>query len=99
MSLCVTSSFFFSSRRRHTRCALVTGVQTCALPIYSPYGRGPHTCLGKSLAEIQIALSMARLFYKLDLELESPNYVLKTKTAPTPGPAMDFKVRVKGLRH
>src|SRR3546814_8266851 len=25
--------FFFSSRRRHTICALVTGVQTCALPI------------------------------------------------------------------
>src|SRR3546814_14474046 len=25
--------FFFSSRRRHTMCALVTGVQTCALPI------------------------------------------------------------------
>src|SRR3546814_6115272 len=32
------SVFFFSSRRRHTRCALVTGVQTCALPI----------CTGKS---------------------------------------------------
>src|SRR3546814_2466015 len=29
-----TNIFFFSSRRRHTRCALVTGVQTCALPIY-----------------------------------------------------------------
>src|SRR3546814_10535929 len=27
------SKFFCSSRRRHTRCALVTGVQTCALPI------------------------------------------------------------------
>src|SRR3546814_18902906 len=27
--------FFFSSRRRHTSCALVTGVQTCALPIYN----------------------------------------------------------------
>src|SRR3546814_8649560 len=26
--------FFFASRRRHTRCALVTGVQTCALPIW-----------------------------------------------------------------
>src|SRR3546814_8698541 len=26
--------FFFSSRRRHTRCALVTGGQTCALPIF-----------------------------------------------------------------
>src|SRR3546814_1283153 len=33
--LCMVSLllFFFSSRRRHTRCALVTGVQTCALPI------------------------------------------------------------------
>src|SRR3546814_3762021 len=28
-----TYVFVFSSRRRHTRCALVTGVQTCALPI------------------------------------------------------------------
>src|SRR3546814_20898181 len=33
--------FFFSSRRRHTRCALVTGVQTCALPIFAA-GRGGH---------------------------------------------------------
>src|SRR3546814_7665378 len=30
----IVMSFFVSSRRRHTRCALVTGVQTCALPIY-----------------------------------------------------------------
>src|SRR3546814_20091865 len=29
----VLCDFFFSSRRRHTGCALVTGVQTCALPI------------------------------------------------------------------
>src|SRR3546814_10664571 len=34
-------SFFFSSRRRHTRCALVTGVQTCALPISATAGKGP----------------------------------------------------------
>src|SRR3546814_6152244 len=32
--------FFFSSRRRHTRCALVTGVQTCALPIYPLVAKG-----------------------------------------------------------
>src|SRR3546814_6293216 len=36
--------FVFSSRRRHTRCALVTGVQTCALPIFTveerPYADG-----------------------------------------------------------
>src|SRR3546814_5944892 len=31
--------FFFSSRRRHTRCALVTGVQTCALPISTAAAR------------------------------------------------------------
>src|SRR3546814_10852008 len=32
---CVLYSFFLSARRRHTRCALMTGVQTCALPISS----------------------------------------------------------------
>src|SRR3546814_2082707 len=32
--VCLFLFFFFSSRRRHTRCALVTGVQTCALPIW-----------------------------------------------------------------
>src|SRR3546814_1191805 len=31
--------FFFSIRRRHTRCALVTGVQTCALPIFLRQGQ------------------------------------------------------------
>src|SRR3546814_2841188 len=34
--MCLVVFFFVSSRRRHTRCALVTGVQTCALPIYIP---------------------------------------------------------------
>src|SRR3546814_18117956 len=33
LSICSVCILFFSSRRRHTRCALVTGVQTCALPI------------------------------------------------------------------
>src|SRR3546814_1694784 len=39
--------FFFSSRRRHTRCALVTGVQTCALPIYTR--KAQLTAAGRSL--------------------------------------------------
>src|SRR3546814_17268526 len=42
--------FFFSSRRRHTRCALVTGVQTCALPIFST----PKAKLG--LPEVTLGL-------------------------------------------
>src|SRR3546814_6984991 len=40
MGLCFC---FFSSRRRHTRCALVTGVQTCALPISLTLG-DPYYC-------------------------------------------------------
>src|SRR3546814_4181691 len=45
--------FFFSSRRRHTRCALVTGVQTCALPIWG---------LGRVLARPLLPLSLVVLF-------------------------------------
>src|SRR3546814_12480949 len=34
--------YLFSSRRRHTRCALVTGVQTCALPIVRAFAVGAN---------------------------------------------------------
>src|SRR3546814_10478812 len=50
--------FFLSSRRRHTRCALVTGVQTCALPIYWYAGTRlgiTHTSVGDG--ELSRALS------------------------------------------
>ncbi len=66
---------------------------------YSPYGRGPHTCLGKSLAEVQMAISMARLFHRLDLRLTSPQYTLATTTTPTPGPSRRFKVQVTDYRN
>src|SRR3546814_20696717 len=57
--------FFFSSRRGHTRCALVTGVQTCALPIcaatakafgfgLSPDGRGRLKEALKSHGELRL---------------------------------------------
>src|SRR3546814_20580413 len=47
------SYFFFSSRRRHTRCALVTGVQTCALPICSRLTPAPKVpALPKPIAPI-----------------------------------------------
>src|SRR3546814_2410303 len=42
--------FFFSSRRRHTRCALVTGVQTCALPIV----RGGLFRLAEAFPDLQL---------------------------------------------
>src|SRR3546814_3756741 len=44
--------FFCSSRRRHTRCALVTGVQTCALPISGQLelGDDAHTEIFRRMA-------------------------------------------------
>src|SRR3546814_437205 len=53
------SGFFFSSRRRHTRCALVTGVQTCALPISGLGLAGVPAILGASTATIATAASVA----------------------------------------
>src|SRR3546814_2051636 len=60
MSCLLVVSLFFASRRRHTRCALVTGVQTCALPIFEAErvpvatGRTPNT-KGLGLAEAGVA--------------------------------------------
>src|SRR3546814_4764913 len=48
----VCVSFFFSSRRRHTRCALVTGVQTCALPIYKVSGGAYEYFNGMSMPDL-----------------------------------------------
>src|SRR3546814_2190931 len=52
---CSVCCFFVSSRRRHTRCALVTGVQTCALPIWKreagAHGYGDHNSDWKATPE------------------------------------------------
>src|SRR3546814_17265969 len=54
---------FFSSRRRHTRCALVTGVQTCALPISDGWRLPPeaaaiqHPAYTEGRFEVQDAAS------------------------------------------
>src|SRR3546814_2313241 len=47
--------FFFSSRRRHTRCALVTGVQTCALPILKKVARANY--FTRVLSMMQVSFS------------------------------------------
>ncbi|MGB0908687.1 MAG: cytochrome P450, partial [Maricaulaceae bacterium] len=67
--------------------------------VYAPFGRGPHSCLGQNLAEVLMGVIMARLFHRMDLALDSPDYVLKTKSAPTPGPSMSFAVKVLGERN
>src|SRR3546814_2326048 len=64
--------FFFSSRRRHTRCALVTGVQTCALPISPGFDSVADitTCPGTDTCNLGISNSteMARVLEKVILD-------------------------------
>src|SRR3546814_7853412 len=63
--------FWCSSRRRHTSCALVTGVQTCALPIF----------IGAGFAGLLAALSAARLRNEKGV---SPADLTITVVAPEP---------------
>src|SRR3546814_8449680 len=61
--------FFFSSRRRHTRCALVTGVQTCALPIFFletfPFGCGITAMQALAAGTAFVSLAMPDTQYGL----------------------------------
>src|SRR3546814_9022457 len=57
-----------SSRRRHTRCALVTGVQTCALPISNPAAsvRGPAHSVRRGKTPVLAADEARRLLDVID---------------------------------
>src|SRR3546814_13944414 len=74
--------FFFSSRRRHTRCALVTGVQTCALPIFRMLDRdGQATLTFRAVArELDITVgALSRYFKNLaDLQDEVAAQIMAT---------------------
>src|SRR3546814_5228666 len=65
--------FFFSSRRRHTRCALVTGVQTCALPISGTYALH-FSGLGYRPVNQEVILNADQ---RLDLELHADTGMLE----------------------
>src|SRR3546814_46273 len=63
--------FFFSSRRRHTRCALVTGVQTCALPIF-PHDRDPGSSILHGASDLRFVSrgEAAALFKRRKRQIE-----------------------------
>src|SRR3546814_1711581 len=80
--------FFFSRRSRHTGCALVTGVQTCALPI------GPFMAAALGAALLLPAPQALALFAMLGLGLALPFLLVGLVPAlramlPRPGPWMD----------
>src|SRR3546814_618275 len=74
--------FFFSSRRRHTRCALVPGVQTCALPIYDtrkwgpPYVKGAD---GEDTTESAYYLCANRSKRSITIDLGKPEGIALAK--------------------
>src|SRR3546814_6899288 len=71
--------FFFSSRRRHTRCALVTGVQTCALPILTGSSLVWHDGLDKLVNPGRYAVSAA------DPRLQPEAYANAARAVLAPG--------------
>src|SRR3546814_3543377 len=72
LSFSVNISVFCSSRRRHTRCALVTGVQTCALPIsiLALFLRAQRELPGGPHRHPEAALDTARIELEINLGLE-----------------------------
>src|SRR3546814_8711744 len=78
ISLFIDGFFFFSSRRRHTRCALVTGVQTCALPIY-----GSLTLL--HFAQLHHTLALAAIEQRqVDARADRPGAARPVEQRPRP---------------
>src|SRR3546814_19865729 len=76
--------FFFSSRRRHTRCALVTGVQTCALPIYLRGDKLALQRLKEAAEKAKIELSTAQSTEVnlpfITADANGPKHLVKTIT-------------------
>src|SRR3546814_11437498 len=85
--------FFFSSRRRHTRCALVTGVQTCALPLVGAVlvVGGPSVVISRSIMRRTRAV-LGALDRLADRDLLATVGVTAQdefgRMATSPGPAM-----------
>src|SRR3546814_1276786 len=71
MQVCVLLDCFCSSRRRHTRCALVTGVQTCALPI----SHLPSPSWGRDQAKLERGAKRAPLNQGSGTSMRGVSYV------------------------
>src|SRR3546814_4234726 len=108
--LCCLCLFFFASRRRHTRCALVTGVQTCALPISAKGGVQP--IIGCQLAIARedeartangvepdqlVVLVQSEAGYRNLLHLVSKSYIEMEPGLPPQLRLGDFEGRTDGL--
>src|SRR3546814_13356695 len=80
--------FFFSSRRRHTRCALVTGVQTCALPIF---GSDIAASSGAfNLFSPTAKATLKHMVYELAFKHDGKDHYLAGRKQVHDGPGVDI---------
>lgn len=61
---------------------------------FAPFGVDRHRCIGSSLAELQIALTLATIVHEADLELERPERPLKIKRSPAAHPDPSVRMRL-----
>ena len=61
---------------------------------FAPFGVDRHRCLGSSLAEVQIVLTLATIVHEADLELEQPERPLKVKLSPSAHPDDSVQMRL-----
>lgn len=61
---------------------------------FAAYGLGPHSCLGGSLADAQMMLTLATLLHHFDFAMEPAGYQLRVIANPLPCPSREFAVRM-----
>jgi len=66
---------------------------------YSPYGRGPHACLGAAMADLMFLITIATLVRHVDFEDAYPHRQYKMVFDPSTTLDFDFVVRFRGFRH
>src|SRR5205085_4159076 len=65
---------------------------------YAPFGAGAHTCLSLGLVATLLMIGLATLLRTVELELDPPDYVLRTVINPVPGAEPAFHLRVRAQR-
>lgn len=65
---------------------------------FVPFFKGPHTCIGAGLGEVQIMLTAGLIIHRADLELEPAGYELQLVADPVLRPTEDFAARVVAHR-
>ena len=70
-----------------------------ARAVFAPFGRGPHTCVGNALAELQLKIFAIVLLRNFQLEAVTPLHKLKTIYLPGPFMSHNFRVRIRRRQH